>query len=203
MQMKQTTLWGKFENSKTTQNEIPKGLIVMEDFITKEKELELLKNIYEHEWSDELKRRVQQYGYQYNYSSRNVSNDVIVSQIPEFIDDIIKMILPYFKGKTPEQLIINEYTSGQGIFPHIDAKVFGDPVISLSLGSTCEFLFEDTMSGKEYSLFLKPRTLVVMSGDSRCKWKHSIPKRKIDFDPETQKNVKRGTRVSLTLRILA
>lgn len=199
--MKQTTLWG-IQNTVNTKNTVekPKGLIVLENFITKEEELELLKNIYENDWSDQLKRRVQQYGYKYSYTSRNLSNNDIADEIPEFMSPISDRLKQYF-GKLPEQLIINEYTPGQGINPHTDARVFGDPIISISLGSACEFLFENTNS--KYSLYLKPRTLVVMSGESRSSWKHSIPNKKADIDPETNETVKRGTRVSLTFRILA
>ena len=39
------------------------------------------------------------------------------------------------------QLIVNEYTPGQGISAHTDAKIFGDNIITLSLGSHCGFVF--------------------------------------------------------------
>jgi len=144
---------------------------------------------------------VQQYGYKYSYTSRNLSVNDKTDEIPQFIEPVSQKLRTYFNGKLPQQLIINEYTPGQGINPHTDAKVFGDPIISVSLGSSCEFLFDNT--DLKYSLFLKPRTLVVMSGESRYKWKHSIPNKKNDVDPVTKEIVKRGTRVSLTFRILA
>ena len=200
--MKQTTLFGTFLPSTTKQTaQMPRGLIVVENFITKEEESELMKNIYEYEWSDQLKRRVQQYGYNYSYTKRNLSQDDLADEIPTFLQPLSENLKHYFNGKMPEQLIINEYTPGQGINPHTDAKVFGDPIISLSLGSSCEFLFSHP-NGEQYSLFLKPRTLVVMSGESRYIWKHSIPNKKADID-SSDNIVKRGTRVSLTFRILA
>lgn len=42
-----------------------------------------------------------------------------------------------------DQLIINEYTPGQGINPHIDnPTLFSSPIVSLSLGSDCVMEFD-------------------------------------------------------------
>lgn len=193
--MIQTTLSFGSKNTSNINNttqKVPEGLRVIENFITKDEENELLRNIYQHEWSDVLKRRVQQYGYEYNYTKKDSSK--IIEPLPEYTQNVCSKMIQYFEGQYPQQLIINEYTPGQGISPHVDAKIFGDTIISLSLGSICEFVFE--YDEDKYKIFLTPRTLVVMSGESRHKWKHSIPCRKTDY------NTKRGTRVSMTFRTL-
>ena len=182
--------------------EVP-GLTVIENFITQQQHDTLMKGIYSFEWNDTLKRRVQHYGYAYDYRNRGVSSDTQVPPIPECFNELLDKLQIYFGGQKPEQLIINEYTPGQGIAPHIDALVFGDPIISLSLGSTCEFIFQNrTDSEDSYSIILKPNTLVIMSKDSRYKYTHCIPKRKVDYDETTDKSIPRGTRVSLTFRMM-
>lgn len=197
----QPTLKKFFQSEK--KNNMPEGLIVIENFITPEEENTLLKETCLMNWDNTLSRRTQHYGYKYNYKSRSINNEDYLGSLPEFTNFVIdRMIEQNLINKRPEQLIINEYTPGQGIAAHIDASVFGDPVISLSAGSHCIFTFTKKLNDKEevYDLLLKPRTLVIMSGESRYKWKHSIAGKKSD---KTHEGVmKRGTRISYTFRTL-
>ncbi len=101
--------------------------------------------------------------------------------------------------ENPDQLIINEYEPGQGISAHIDKiEDFGPVVWSVSLGGNCTIVFEK--DGKKESFYLKRRSLFIMSGDSRYKWTHEIPKRK--SDTYNNKKIERTTRTSMTFRTL-
>ena len=102
--------------------------------------------------------------------------------------------MPY----VPDQLVANEYPSGTGIFPHVDAPFFDDTVVSVSLGSSCVMLFTESDSGRVEEMFLEPRSALVIAGDARDKWKHSIPPR--PQDTRMDQIIWRGTRVSLTFR---
>lgn len=175
------------------------GLRIIENFITREEERHLLEQINSNEWDDTLKRRTQHYGFSYNYTQKTISRDNYLGPLPDYTTFIIdRMINQKLITQRPVQLINNEYLPGQGIAAHTDARVFGDTVTSLSLGSHCGFTFTRELSQVE--IFLKPRTLIIMSGDSRYKWNHSIPGRKSDINPTTKVNEKRGTRVSMTFR---
>lgn len=46
---------------------LPEGLIYVPDFVSVAEQVKLLSAIDEREWSQELKRRVQHYGYRYDY----------------------------------------------------------------------------------------------------------------------------------------
>ncbi|MBW7841616.1 MAG: alpha-ketoglutarate-dependent dioxygenase AlkB [Ignavibacterium sp.] len=96
--------------------------------------------------------------------------------------------------EVPDQVIINEYQLGQGISPHIDCEsCFGPRIFSLSLGSTA--IMEFIREGKpKKEILLTRRSLVMMYGDARSIWKHSIPARLKD------KGMERETRISLTFR---
>lgn len=73
-------------------------------------------------------------------------------------------------GFRPDNLTINEYLEGDGIRPHIDSEAFGDVGI-LSLGDEAEMRFTKDGEMPE-SWLLEPRSLFVMSGERRHKWKH-------------------------------
>lgn len=99
----------------------------------------------------------------------------------------------------PDQVIINEYLPGQGITRHIDCvPCFGESVASLSLGSQCVMEFTHAKTGEKQQQQLDPRSIVVLAGEARYDWQHSIPQRKSDmWDGEKRM---RGRRISLTFR---
>lgn len=103
-------------------------------------------------------------------------------------------------SRFPEQLIINEYEPGQGIAAHTDhTKHFDDQIVSISLLSDIAMHFEQISSPRALTeILLKRNSCVVLSGDSRYDWKHSIAKRKTDQFPG--KMIRRGRRISLTFR---
>ena len=63
-----------------------------------------------------------------------------------------------------------------GIGWHRDKRQF-DRIFGLSLGSSCKFRFRRAAGEKwqRYTLETAPRSLYMMSGESRSVWEHSIP----------------------------
>ncbi len=179
----------KVDNSPKS---IIEGLQIIEDFITEDEEKELLKLINDENWSNSISRRTQHYGYKYNYNSKNAKQKA--TPIPDW--EILKKVK---KIMNFEQVIVNEYKSGQGIAYHIDRpSVFGDVIISLSLGSTYNMLFKKF--GKVITQPLKRRSLLIIKGDARYKWMHSISRRKTDNIDG--KRIPRGLRISITFRTM-
>jgi len=70
--------------------------------------------------------------------------------------------------------------------------------VTCSLGSACVMTF--SQGDKKVDKFLKRRSLVVMSGDSRYKWTHAIAGRKTD--KYVGATLRRERRVSVTFRQL-
>jgi alkylated DNA repair protein alkB homolog 8 len=99
---------------------------------------------------------------------------------------------------------LNDYLPGQGIPPHVDThSPFEEVFVSLSLKSGVTMHFK-TPENVTKDLFLKPRSLVIFSGEVRYNWLHSIATRKLD-KISSQDNLDgalkfRSRRVSLTLR---
>ncbi|HIP33522.1 MAG TPA: alpha-ketoglutarate-dependent dioxygenase AlkB [Bacteroidia bacterium] len=201
----QKDLFGNIEKTRTDISlEMAKEIIGLElfpNFITSKEEKELINSIDNSPWLNDLKRRVQHYGYKYDYRARKIDNSLYLGELPDWTKIICKkMIDEKIIDFIPDQAIINEYEVGQGISSHIDCEpCFGDTIISLSLGSSCVINFERTLNSKhKIGLFLEPRTLIVMKKESRYNWFHGIPQRKSDkFDNEI---IKRKRRISLTFR---
>ena len=61
------------------------GLKILFDFISKEEEKELLNNIDKSAWLTVLKRRVQHYGYKYDYKARRIDKSFFIGEIPNWM----------------------------------------------------------------------------------------------------------------------
>lgn len=179
------------------------GLKVEFDFISSFEEKDLLYSIDKNEWLTDLKRRVQHFGYKYDYRARRIDKTSYIGKIPEWMIFLYKRLQERnLIAFDPDQAIVNEYTKGQGIAAHIDCEpCFGNTIISVSLGSQCVMDFQRDIESKEadkLSLLIKPRTLIVMTGESRYLWYHGISARNTDkFNGCIHE---RRRRVSITFR---
>ncbi len=168
------------------------GLQYLPDFITEEEERALIEIIDHQPWLHDLKRRVQHYGYKYDYKARAVTADSYLGSLPDWLMPITRKLL--FK---PDQAIVNEYLPGQGISAHVDCvPCFSDTIASLSLGSGAVMQF--TNGQEKHDIYLEPRSLIILSGPARYEWTHAIPARKSDVIDGFK--IERGRRVSLTFR---
>lgn len=176
------------------------GLNYIPDFITAEEEQSLLENIDSECWLTDLKRRVQHYGYKYDYKARTVTGDAYLGPLPAWLKPVAqKLTDDQVFPALPDQAIVNEYEPGQGISPHIDCvPCFDDVIASLSLGSPCVMQFAHPQSGEKQEILLQERSLIVITGEARYEWTHSIPARKADIINGFKLN--RTRRVSLTFR---
>ena len=177
-----------------------KDLSIVEDFISEVEEKELREFIDKEEWLNDLSRRVQHYGYKYDYRFRRIDLSMKIGDLPIWIEPITERLVEknYFKTK-PDQLIVNEYEIGQGISPHIDCEpCFDDTIVSISLNSTAIMNFNHAITNEKIEIFLPRRSAVILKGESRYNWKHSIPGRKTD--KLNNQIMKRGRRISLTFR---
>lgn len=168
------------------------GLTYIPDFITQDQESALIASIDDQPWLNDLKRRVQHYGYKYDYKARAVTDESYLGPLPEWIKPVAQK-LPF----KPDQAIVNEYLPGQGISAHVDCvPCFDNTIASLSLGSGAIMQF--TKDGEKQELYLKPRSLIVLSGEARYEWTHAISARKSDVVNGFK--IGRERRISLTFR---
>lgn len=177
------------------------GVQYFQNFITEVEESNLLSEIDSHEWCTDLKRRTQHYGYKYDYTKKKIDKSMYVGTIPTWIKFYCNKLINLGFDKTPDQVIINEYLPGQGIFKHVDCvDCFGDVIASLSLGSNCVMNFEHIKSNKRCNIGLERCSLLILDKESRYDWMHSIPARLEDIVNNV--SIKRERRISLTFRTI-
>ena len=178
------------------------GLRYLPDYIDEKTEAFLIQKIDDQPWLSDLKRRVQHYGYKYDYKARRITPDFKIGAIPDWLAGLCNEL--YAKkifAKIPDQVIINEYQAGQGITPHIDCVLcFGETIASISVCTPCVMEFTYVGTSEKLSQFLEPRSLIAFSGEARYNWQHAIHQRKTDI-VDGQKTA-RGRRISLTFRTL-
>lgn len=201
------------------------GLFLLPDFVNAEEEKQLLAAVDTQPWIGLAKRRVQHYGYEFCYGTRNVDTKNRLGELPPFVSPVLERIslfpnLDYDPASLKlDQLTVNEYPSGVGLSPHIDThSAFEDCIFSLSLAGPCIMEFRrysastwkvastttddekpDTSTCIKKALYLPPRSMLLLSGEARYSWNHYIPHHKID--KVNDKAIRRSPRrVSFTLR---
>jgi alkylated DNA repair dioxygenase AlkB len=176
------------------------GLLYFHNYISLEEEQNLLAAVDREDWLTDLRRRVQHYGYRYDYKARAVNAEMYLGALPAWAQPLTERFCKEgWLNVPPDQLIVNEYQPGQGISPHIDCvPCFGDTILSLSLGTPTLIIFSHATTGEQHQILLEPRSLLLMQGSARYDWKHSIPARKTD--EHGGQTFSRGRRISLTFR---
>lgn len=176
----------------TAAPDIP-GLQYLADYISSETECHLVAAIDTETWNTAWQRRRQLYGADYGKSEGSPQ------PIPNWGIELAERMSA--GGITPrpfDQMLVNEYLPGQGISLHRDYQTFDDTVVSLSLLSTCIMDFVHAKDGRRESMLLQPRSLLVLSGESRQEWQHGIAARKNDI--WQGRKLPRGRRLSVTFR---
>lgn len=198
---------------KGVEDEDVPGMTYYDEVIDQKQENSLLKFLYGDPFSGAKAwhngpsgaggRRVKQFGFAYDYESLTIKNaPPIPDELKSLIADLQKKKL---LNEHVNQIIVNEYTPGQGITPHVDhVKWFGDEVASLTLQSGCKMILTNPSGSVNKSFYLERRSLIRLTGQARWNFRHSIANTKTDpiKNPQTQTITlkPRGTRVSITFR---
>lgn len=176
------------------------GLYYASEYVSEDEESALLNAINASPWMPELSRRVQHYGFKYDYRARSVDASMRIGTFPVWLHTLATRLRnDGFFLRTPDQVIVNEYMPGQGIAPHVDCEpCFGETIVSLSLASGIVMSLENRENGEQFSVWLEPRSIIVLTGPARHAWTHGIARRKRDLIKSI--SIPRTRRVSLTFR---
>lgn len=117
----------------------------------------------------------------------------------------------------PNQCLVNEYVRNQGISSHFDdSRAFGDVIVIISLLNPLFMTLKRPRHLRnhcshilsEKKIWLERRSIMVLSGDARYRWRHGITKAKRLTSPSDcaeNSEIYRGEnyrRISLTIRKL-
>ncbi|KRR04350.1 2OG-Fe(II) oxygenase [Bradyrhizobium valentinum] len=159
---------------------VPDGLQYVPEFISPALEHELIGHVSALPLQPfqfgafEGKRRVASFGFRYDYTLQRLQP---AEPIPLWLGPLIEKVEAHGGPSTRiAQVLCTEYDAGVGIGWHRDKPHF-DRIFGLSLGSPCKFRFRRAVGEKwqRYTLEAAPRSLYMISGESRRVWEHSIP----------------------------
>ncbi len=187
--------------TQTPQFDVP-GLRYIPDFLSVDKEEELVKIIDSQKWGVGLKRRVQHYGWRYDYKARQIDESMYLGDLPDWADELAhRLVSKKLVRQLPDQVIVNEYIDNQGIAGHTDSDSFADDIVTISLCDSWQMIFRKKgVEGKTVVRLLEQRSATVLSGEARYDWTHEIPKRKTEPSVSGKKRQYRKRRISLTFR---
>jgi len=169
-----------FPPNTSSRSNVPDGLHYAAEFITPELERDLIGHISALPLQPfqfgayEGKRRVASFGFRYDYTLRRLQE---AEPIPAWLSPLIGKVEAFGSPSTRiGQVLCTAYDTGVGIGWHRDKPHF-DRIFGLSLGSPCRFRFRRATGGtwQRHTLAAEPRSLYLMSGESRTVWEHSIP----------------------------
>ena len=178
------------------------GLSLHKAFVTVAEEQQILDFLKDASWRTDLSRRTMHFGGTYclmpsksvpseeNQQAEVLQAPPMPAELSWLIDRMVDLDI-YQEDRKPQYCIVNEYTGNLGISAHTENFQFGEPVVGLSLLSSCPIRFHELArpfdgsvrsgkaakaerTGKVVDVQLPGRSLLVMSGESRWSWQHEI-----------------------------
>jgi alkylated DNA repair dioxygenase AlkB len=170
---------------KSEEMEIP-GATYLRDFVSLAEERELISHIEQGTWTHEFARRRQHYGIRRTGPGRTFP-------LPAWIEMIARRIVKarLFR-KMPVQALVNEYLPGLSTLRRGRVAFPGEWMLDG---------FVKANRTNAISIWLEPRSLLVLTGEARHEWTHAIRPRLADVVNGAK--IPRQRRLSLTLRTLA
>lgn len=159
---------------------LPDGFLYKLDFISLEEESNLLNQIASLNFQPFdfhgyiAKRRIVEYGYEYDFTSRQAQT---APPLPTFLEPFRVRAAHWADVPSDEiiESVITEYSPGSPIGWHRDVPQF-EIIMGISLKSSCRFRFKPyRREGKIASVELQPRSAYILRGPARWDYQHSIP----------------------------
>ncbi len=183
----------------TEKSEGVPGLIYVPNFLSEAQEVQVVAAIDRGPWRSDLKRRVQHFGWRYDYKAREIDASMRLGALPEWAMNLAKRLRD--EGYLPhlaDQVIVNEYVGKQGISRHTDCTpCFDDGIAMLSLLESWEMIFREDGKGSTVRVpkLLERRSVTIMTKEARYHWTHEIPSRLTE-----PSGLQRRRRLSVTFR---
>lgn len=198
--------------------DLPPTAYYIPDFFSHEREELIMRQIYKTpmiRWTQLKNRRL------INFGGVPHTRGMIAEPLPSWLQDIVNEVnaVGHLPSENPaNHVLLNEYTPGQGIMPHVDGNLFFPTITTLNLGSHTILKFYDPPSSEaathpryRFGLLLQPRSMLILKDELYHDFFHGIDESTEDSVDENVRNsiragveigdkVKRNTRISLTIR---
>ncbi len=158
----------------------PSGFVYLPDFVSPTEEAELIAWIgglppasWEHPalMGRPARRDMACFGRHYRTSGRRLDHAPPIPSALAALRDRCQAAAG--EASAPfAQTIVTRYPTGAGIGAHTDAPAFGPIIAGVSLGSACEMHF--ARGAVKTRWVLEPRSLYLLTGESRSAWTHQI-----------------------------
>ena len=151
---------------------LPAGATFFSDFMSLGEEHCIAVQLDRAEWSVEIRRRVQHFGYRYDYKARAVAATDDLSVLSEWLEALTaRLVARGCFESVPDQVVANEYLPGQGMSAHVEyVPCFDDAVVSVSVLCQCEMVFRQRRSNAALSAVLRSRSAIVLTGAGHYDW---------------------------------
>ena len=136
-----------------------------------------------HQWLSEVHRTMLHFRFRYNAKSKEFEPfepNPPIQAIGLQAFSACAQVLPS-PFLCPNMWSVARYKPGSGLRSHVDVPQLGPCVLDRSFGSGAEMVFEprplpgSTLFAKRQKVFLQRRSLLLIFGEARDKWKHQIP----------------------------
>jgi alkylated DNA repair dioxygenase AlkB len=159
---------------------LPQGFIYEPEFLSHAEQEYFLRHIVALNFAEfdfrgyKARRRVVEYGYEYDFTSRKAAP---APPLPTFLLPLRDKVAA-FAGIAPEEIVeavVIKYPQGAPIGWHRDVPQF-EMIIGVSLVSSARMRLKPyKRAGKIESFVLDPGSLYIMQGEARWNYQHSIP----------------------------
>ncbi|KAJ1727746.1 hypothetical protein LPJ61_004415, partial [Coemansia biformis] len=175
-----------------------RGLYYVDDFISEAEEAHIMQCIRDDEarevaasgrssmWTQVQSRYVKHYGHSFDYHTRHIgdASQTASQQLPQWFSPLVERVwerLPDYTQQ-PDQLTVQRYPPGSGIAFHVDSHTaFTDAIVVLSLGTPVQMDLREPATHALVTIDLRPRSLVLLTGEARFGWEHAIRLRRSDL----------------------
>ena len=160
------------------------GVLVVPDFVSVEEETRLIDNIDSIPWVESQSgRRKHDFGPKVNFKRKKIKLNSFKG-FPEYSRFLLERLasVDRLSDFLPVEMCNLDYqpSKGAAIDPHFDDFwLWGERLVTLNLLSETCYTLTQSYSSDEIIIHLPIRSLVVLYGDARYKWMHSIARQHI------------------------
>lgn len=208
-------LSSSISKARTDYSSVIPGLIYVDEYISEDEETALVEAVHSHPraWKTLNNRTLQ------NWGGLPHIKGMLPTTLPTFLHPLLEQLTGdkiFSIGRPPNHVLVNRYLPGQGIDAHVDGPAYHPIAAIVSLCTPILMHFYERNESSEAipsqhlcSLLLRPRSLLILSGDAYSRVYHAIPSQEIDHiddlvlnsrPEELGSTIQRQERMSLTIR---